>query len=181
MDNHVILNILLNYYTDMENWYNTRLLNKSFKKLVDEQKYKKNIYGRRTFIMPNFCEICEKIKSNVKMQIYRSDNIAQKRIITHCPNWFCNISSLYSMINHYKVENIYLLREPFQPKKKIIIPRSDGSETIGICKKNCLLKKDDKWFIFTSWYDEMETYTKVIPLSHYTNDFPKIIFEFLKN
>jgi hypothetical protein len=39
MDDHVVMNILLNYYPKMENWSTTRLLNKSFKKLVDEQKY----------------------------------------------------------------------------------------------------------------------------------------------
>tara|TARA_B110000285_G_scaffold41369_1_gene45482 strand:+ start:128 stop:670 length:543 start_codon:yes stop_codon:yes gene_type:complete len=176
MDDHVVMNILLNYYPKMENWSTTRLLNKSFKKLVDEQKYDNGIWGRRSFIQSNLCEICDKQKSNIKMLIYPSDDIANKRIITHCTNWFCKISAIRSMISHCKINDIYLLIKPFQPKKKIIIPRSDGSETDGFCKKNCLFKKNDQWFVYVTWYSETDKYTKLVPLSYYTDNSPKLIF-----
>jgi len=179
MDLHVIVEILLTYFPDqsIKIWSKTRILNTAIKKIVDNQKYNRDVWGRSSFIHTSFCEMCEKKNPKIKMLIYPADDKGSARIISHCDNWMCNVSAILSMIDHYKNDNIYLLKKPFQKSTNVIIPRSDGSENEGHCKNNCVVKRKNKWYIFTHWYEDEFKFTKLIPLEHYTEKSPEIMFE----
>lgn len=180
MDIHIIVKILLEFCDDqtIKSWSRTRILNKEIKEIVDNQKYEKGIWGRSTFISTNTCNICDKRSDGkkVNMLVYIADNLERRRIITHCKHWLCHLSAILSMIQHYKENNIYLLKKKSIKNKEIIIPRSDGSETTGFCKTNYLHKKNEKWYVYTYWYAS-EKYMKLVPLKYYTQKKPEIIFE----
>ena len=178
---HLVVKILLEYNQEqtIKCWATTRTLNSMCKNIVDNQKYDRGIWGRRTFISTCICDICNKRGSCPnKMLVYNNDDVVNRRIISHCSNWLCRMSALYSMVQHYKCDNVYLLRKPLIDVE-IIIPRSDGSETKGHCKNTCLVKRDDGWYVICRWFNTntTETFSKLVPLKHYTQKPPKIIFE----
>lgn len=176
MDLHVVTRILLHYYRNVQQWSLARCLNSQCKHIVDHLKYDADCWGRRTFIRPHFCEICECSSETCGSINYRAADFVSVFHITHCQDWQCKISAIRSMLNHCKTNNLYPLREPFQESEDIIIPRSDGSETLGRCNPYYLCWRD-KWLVYTYWNDENEYYTKLVPLSHYTQTSPKFIFD----
>ena len=179
IETHLVVKILLEYNQNqtIKCWAITRTLNRMCKNIVDNQKYDKGIWGRRRWISTSVCDICDKKGSCPnEMLMYNIDDITNRRIISHCNNWMCRMSALYSMIQHYKGEGVYLLRKPLIDVE-IIIPRSDGSETKGHCKNKCLVKRNDDWYVICKWFENNEGFSKLVPLKHYTQDLPKIIFE----
>ena len=136
MDLHVIVEILLTYFPDqsIKIWSKTRILNTAMKKIVDNQKYNRDVWGRRSFIHTSFCEMCEKKNPKIKMLMYPADDKGSTRIISHCNNWMCNVSAILSMIDHYKNDNIYLLKKPFQKSTNVIIHDQMDLKTRGIVK-----------------------------------------------
>jgi hypothetical protein len=176
MDTHLIVNIVLKYYDELNQWTTARCLNNTYKKIVDEQKYDKTHCGRKSFIQPYFCCICETTTKDCDMLNYWTADFNNILHITHCLKWHCRISAIHSMLNHLKLSGLYMLRKPFQSSKTIIIPRSDGSETKGECKRYCLFKRDE-WLVYTYWTQNNEGYIKLIPLTRYTQETPKLIFE----
>ena len=176
MEIHIIMSILLDYYTTVKQWSVTRCLNRRFKLLIDTKKYDISCWGRRTFISMVSCDICERRFSTVCAINYLSGDFTSMLHITHCSHWFCKISAIQSMIEHCKQNNIYRLKKPFQNSINVDIPRSNGSVSKGFCNTEYIIKRD-KWFVYTYWNDETEQYTKLIPLDHYTSNTPKLLFE----
>lgn len=180
MNEDLIIKIMLEFCYDqtIKTWSKTRLLSKEFKKMIDNQKYNKDSWGRRTFISTNTCNICDKKSDpkNYNMLMYVADDINYgRRIITHCKHWLCHLSAIYSMINHYENDNIFLIKN-FQKNNNIIIPRSDGTETNGFCKTNFVVKKENKYYISTYWYDNNNLkFEKLVPFEYYSKKHPEII------
>ena len=166
MEIHVAVNILLDYSNDFARWTAARLLNREAKCIVDAKKYKKECYGRSTFLRTEWCSICDKPNSKAKWQRY--DEVGRTSFITHCPTWFCRVSALHSMIAHCRVNERVLLRVPWKKNTQVIIPRSDGSESYGHCKVNSLVVRTKGYYVETEWYeDDGQTSVKLIPLTYY--------------
>ena len=61
MDEHTIVRILLEYYTNnFKLWQVARLINKEITSIVNAKPYDKACYGRSTFIRTEWCSICQK-------------------------------------------------------------------------------------------------------------------------
>ena len=176
MEIHIILSILLDYCTSIKQWSTARCLNRISKEIVDSKKYDTTCWGRRTFISTVECEICRHKFPTVGAINYFSGDFISMLHITHCSHWFCKISAIRSMLEHCKQNNICRLREPFQNSNNVDIPRSNGSVSKGFCNTEYLIKRD-KCLVYTYWNDESYQYTKLIPLTHYTSNEPKLLFE----
>lgn len=172
MDEHTIVRILLEYYTNnFKLWQVARLINKEITSIVNAKPYDKACYGRSTFIRTEWCSICQ--KNNPKAQWIRY-HLQRTKYITHCPTWSCRVSALHSMIAHCRDHEQVLLRVPWKKTKEVVIPRSNGSESYGSCKINSLVKKPSGFYVETEWEDG-ERFVKLIPLNHYTTVEPKIM------
>lgn len=179
MDNHIIIKILLEYHQMFCQWKTARILNKSFKTIVDNLKYDKECVGRQSLFYINLCSICEKKYHDINWLHYPAEKNGRHRMITHCHRWRCRLSVLYSMIEDYKSDNIYLLRDPWTDIEECKIPRSNGSITLGKCKTNYVvwIEKRQAYYVYTWWVEDSEDYEKLVPLKHFTPDSPKIIFQ----
>lgn len=176
MDIHLVVRLLLDYHRDIFQWSSARCLNKQCKHIVDTKKYDNGCWGRRSFIRPYFCEVCECQSQTCGMLNYWSADFISMLHITFCQDWQCKISAIRSMLSHCKTNNLYRLRAPFQPRSDVLIPRSDGSQTIGKCNTKYLFWRD-KWLVYTHWTDGGEDYSKLVPLTYYTQAAPKLIFD----
>ncbi len=168
IDINLIIDIILNYDTELRQWSVARLLNTSAKYIVDSKPYNKQCYGRSTFIRTEWCCICE--KSNPHATWLRCDEIGRPSYILHCQTWFCRVSAIHSMISQCQDTGRVLLRVPWKKEKSILIPRSDGSESRGYCKINSLVVKNKEYYVETEWSGlNGEAFTKLIKLSYYSN------------
>ena len=178
MDLYLVVRILVDYNRDIFQWSSARCLNRDCKHIVDTTKYDNDCWGRRSFIQPHFCEVCECQSQTCGMLNYWSADFTSMLHITFCQDWQCKISAIRSMLSHCKSNGLYRLRAPFQLPSNVIIPRSDGSQTIGYCKTFYLFWRD-KWLVYTYWTDVGQVYSKLVPLTHYTQTAPKLIFDTL--
>jgi len=173
----VILRILLDYYTDIRQWSTARVLSRECKQMVDTQPYNTHCWGRRSFIQPHICGICEKTSTRCTTVNYWSANFTSMLHIVCCPEWSCKMSAVHSALCHGKSNHMYTLRKPFRETRKILIPRSDGSTTQGFCKTRYLFRRNGEWCVYTYWVDDAnEEWSKLVPLAHYTKDPPPILF-----
>jgi len=175
MEIHIIVSILLDYGSQLENWTSTRLLCTQAKEIVSKKKYDDGCFGARSMIRTQWCMICQKTSPEAAWLTYSLDNLTDRRYITHCPTWQCRISALRSMIADYKCNDNVLLRKPWRKETQCEIPRSRGGLSHGKCKLDGLWFKNGQYYVLTKWDENNETFVKSIPLTYYTNDTPKII------
>ena len=174
MEIHVAISILLDYSNEFAQWKIARLLNRTAKCIVDTKKYEKECYGRSTFLRTEWCSICE--KTNPKVMWLRYDELGRTSYITHCPTWFCSVSAVHSMIAHCRDNERVLLRVPWQKSIRVVIPRSDGSESHGHCKINHLVIRPTGYYVETEWQEENgKMCAKLVPLTYYSAFKPKIM------
>lgn len=173
MDIHLVVQVVIDYYRDMVQWSTARCLNQECKRIVNAQKHDNDCWGRRTFIRPHFCEVCGQT-SDCGMLNYWSSDFTSIMHITHCQDWPCKMSAIRSMLAHCKADNLYRLRTPFRPTSTVNIPRSDGSETVGCCNPFYLLWRR-RWMVYTHWNDGQQEYVKLVPLTQYTQEAPKLV------
>lgn len=179
MDIHIVIHILLDYFHDMPQWSIARLLNRATKYIVDTIPIDNTFWGRRSFIMCFVCNICNKHMNTCSMLNYMSMDNTCMFHITHCPTWQCKMTAIHSMLAHCASYHIYMLSKPFQDTNDVIVPRSDGSHTPGKCHNNRLYLFDNKLCVFTFWRNRGYEYTKLVPLEHYTDNTPHIMFKCL--
>jgi|TARA_B110000967_G_scaffold182807_1_gene201018 hypothetical protein len=178
MEIHIVVSILLDYHQDFEHWISARTVCRTCKKIVDKRSYNNGTFGRRTFLKQNECMVCERTNPDVKWLHYCSDTPASQRWISHCRSWPCRASALYSMVSDYKQDNVHVLRKALGIASDLNIPRSDGSVSKGFFRQGCVIKQDDKWYVSTEWTTKgSDHYTKLVPLSYYTQDEPKLMFD----
>ncbi len=176
MDIHIIVSILLDYYTDMRQWSTARCLSHKCREIVSAQTYDKSCWGKRSFIQPHVCDVCERRNSNCGMINYWSPNFSCMYHIVCCPVWQCKMSAIFSMLTYLQSNRVYMLLKPFRETLKISVPRSDGSTTQGFCKTRHLVQQNGEWCVYTYWVDEANVeWNKLVPLSHYTKDPPQIL------
>ena len=181
MDELLIIQITMDFYTGLEQWKVSRLLNRTFKSIVDTKKYDNECTGRRCFLRSEWCCVCQKNNPDCVWLGYKVDELYQVndlvcRWLTHCPSWYCRVSALYSMIEDYKSSNILLLRKPWQVSTTVTIPRSDGSESVGKAQVNCVFQKQSIFYVHVEWYENKEKFFKQVPLTYYTDESPKVLF-----
>jgi len=178
MDVHVILRILMDYCEDFQQWKSSRILNTTFKRLVDTKDYDRGCFGKGTFICTEWCNVCQKGSCDVQWLRYQAGTIGEHRWISHCRTWFCRMSALYSMIEDCKVNGIFLLRRPWQTTKDIVVPRSSGERTAGHCNPHFVVGNAERhYFVHAEWKQNNQLFYKLVPLSYYTNEHPQIIFQ----
>tara|TARA_B110001450_G_scaffold243215_1_gene254285 strand:+ start:1133 stop:1675 length:543 start_codon:yes stop_codon:yes gene_type:complete len=177
MDIHIVISILLDYHQEFERWISARTLNRKCKQIVDKRPYDKGSFGQRTWLMQNLCMICERKNENVKWVHYCSDTPDSQRWIAHCRSWPCRASALYSMVEDYRQDNVHVLRTPLGISSEINIPRSDGSVSKGLFRQGCVIKRNDKWYVSAEWTKDCDNYTKLAPLTYYTLEPPKLMFD----
>jgi len=178
MDMFIIVHILLDYYLDTWRWPTARLLNTRSKSIVDKRKVPEDCFGRSSFLRTKWCEICEMNCPDEVWLRYIGDPPGKNRWITHCDSWKCRLSAIKSMIADYKInQNAFVLRVPLDLPDKIDVPRSDGSVTEGASyMKFLVVEKHGQKYIPVYWFKGMEKYDKLVPLSYYTNEKPKLMF-----
>lgn len=176
IDIHIVLNIVLNYDHDPNQWAKARVLSLHTKTLVDGKAYDKGCFGRSSFLKVDWCTICQKKCPDCVWLRYTVGDTYSFRYIVHCPTWHCRMSALYSMINDYKSSGILLLRVPWQKSKNVNIPRSDGSVTQGRCHNDRVYLRNEQYYICTVWEEDGEQWSKLVPLTHYTDVKPKLLF-----
>lgn len=179
IDLYIVVSILLDYHNELIQWCLARTLSKRAKLMVDKRPYDKGCFGRSSFFRNDFCMVCERQSPGCNWLRYCADVLREKpRLITHCNAWPCHISALLSMIEDYTSENIYLLRAPLDiPAEPIDIPRTSGHITKGFYHKNAVVKRDNVWYISVYWRDSDIEYYKLVPLTQYTLELPRIMFQ----
>ena len=176
MDMNLIVSILLDYYWDTWRWTTARALNTRSKSLVDLRKVSDDCYGSFSFLKMHWCSVCHKNCKDETWLRYVGDEMAHTRWISHCNTWKCRVSALKSMISDYKEKNVHVLRVPIHLDDDIDIPRSDGSFSKGTYRKGVVIHRDGQYYISAHWRVGMEEYSKLVPLSYYTNEKPKLMF-----
>ena len=173
MDVFVVVRILLEYGGTIEDWSNARTLNRTIKLIVQNQQYDYDVVGARSFISVNRCMVCNKHADNAKWLVHKGLPLSMRQYTVTCRHYKCRVSSLFSMFSELSHHNIYMLKKPFQKSTQIKIPRSDGSETDGICVVYSLILIKGTPCIMTQWDD----YIKNVPWSHYFVKEPDFIFK----
>lgn len=177
VDIHVVVAIVLYYHKEVSQWSCCRALCTKTKDIVDNWSYDRTCFGRSSFFRQNFCMICQRQCLDCYWLPYIADNIPP-RMITHCRSWQCRISALLSMIEDYRSKGVYLLRSPLNiPAGPIDIPRTSGHITIGYYHKTAVVKRHKVLYVSAFWRDDDMEYTKLVPLTQYTVETPKIMFE----
>lgn len=169
MDIHIIVDIVLHYHKDLEQWSVARLLCTSTRDIVDRLGYKRDVFGRATFITPNKCESCLQRfhESDIKFIWYKSDDITRRRLTSYCPHWFCKISAVCSMLEDVYEHNIHILRKPYLPEEHVLIPRSSGKQTEATLNQHYTFVRDGKHYVRAEWGACSNTY--------YTNTYYKYV------
>ena len=159
----------------MQQWSTARVISRECQQMVDNLSYNKHCWGRRSFIQPFLCGICEKNSTRCTMVNYWSANFKSMLHIVCCPEWPCKMSAVRSALCHGKSNHMYTLRKPFRETRKILIPRSDGSATQGFCKTRYLFQRNGEWCVYTYWADANEEWHKLVPLVQYTQENPPVL------
>jgi len=171
MDIQIIVHIVVDYFTTIQQWYIARRLCRGSKELITTKKYNDSCFGKCT--VAKQCMICQHQHPDIVWLHYNSETIQGQ--ITHCPNWYCRVSALRSMIKHYKEKGCVLLKSPWRPNNDCQIPRSDGSVSDGTCDTRCLLWRHNVYYVHTGWQYNGQLYTKYVPLTYYTEKIPQQI------
>lgn len=166
MDIHIIVDIVLHYHKDLEQWSVARLLCTSTRDIVDRLEYKRDVFGRATFISTNQCEACRErfLEADIKYLSYETDDITRRRLITYCPYWFCKISAVCSMLEDVRVNNIHVVRKPYLPEEPVLIPRSSGNKTEAALNQHYTVIRDGKHYVKAEWGTSPNTYYKYVAL-----------------
>ena len=166
MDIYIVVDIVLHHHKDLKQWFIARLLCKTTRDIVDRLEYKRDVYGRATFIIANQCGICRKKfrEADVGYLWYPTDDITRRRIITHCPHWFCKISAVCSMLEDVRDNNIHVVRKPYLPEDPVLIPRSSGQQTEATLEQDYTVIRDGKHYVKAKWGKPLGAYYKFIAL-----------------
>ena len=114
-------------------------------------------------------------KNDVNWLNYSVNVSSGSRYITHCDTWHCRISAIKSMLLDCKQNDIYILRNHWQKSKDVIIPRSDGTTSSGKCQRNYVRLLSHTYCVCVKWCEDGESFTKLVPLKHYTDTPPSIL------
>ena len=172
MEAHLITLIVLEYGGTIQDWTTSRVLNKEIKHIVDTKRYNKDAWGIRSFIQVNKCTVCKKMGrvGDFDIKNYNYFEPGNNFHIVHCRHWHCHMSAVFSMREHCASMNMYFLKKPFQESDQVVIPRSNGSMTLGKCVNYAVIKRNNIFYVYTYWFSEDNRYNKLVPLSHYTNN-----------
>ena len=172
MEAHLITFIVLDYGGTIKDWATSRVLSKEIKQIVDTKHYVNDAWGCRAFIRVNQCTICKKSArvGDFDFKNYNYFEPTNHFHIVHCRHWHCHMSAVYSMRAHCASMDMYFLKKPFQESVDVPIPRSDGSITQGKCINYAVIKRGDKFYVYTFWFSADSRYNKLVPLSYYSND-----------
>lgn len=179
MESHIVVNILLDFVGSLKAWSSARTLSRTMRAIVMKKSLRRDVCSARTFIGQHECMSCRKHVEKPRWIVFKCLPLSMRRYIVTCHHWRCQTASLFSMIDELALQNIIILKTPFQSDISIDIPRSDGSTTTGSCVTHGLLSVRGEYCVMTNWFtvgDEC-SYSKNVPWKHYFQEPPRFIFK----
>lgn len=179
MEPHVVVSILLDYVGSLKAWSSVRTLCRTTCAIAMKKSLKRDVCSARTFIPAHECMSCSTKVEKPRWIVFKCLPLTMRRYIVTCHHWRCQTAGLFSMIDELALQNIVVLKAPFQSDMSIDIPRSDGSTTQGSCITHGLINIRGEYCVMTNWstLEPALCYTKNVSWSHYFQEPPLIIFK----
>ena len=169
---------IIYFQGDWGNLLTLRKINKEIKNFVDQflinTKVIKPVAGRR-FIQINRCDSCGKIGNNFH-QLHFKEYVYPVSVIILCENWNCRYSGLISYCNEFKENNKYVCYLKLPLREQEYITRTNGEKTLCYVNPYFLKKMKNKFYVFCYWYNDINSYTKYVPIEHFKIDFSDNLF-----
>jgi hypothetical protein len=136
--------------------------------------------GRRTMVKTDTCGVCgakekeEQIDqpsfSGLRQLVYPFMGDYNRLMIMHCRSWTCRLNALRSMHRDMGAHNTILLRKELPMSKQVLIPRSDGTRTVGMARRDHIYLIDNEYFVGTDWIESDMGFQKLVPVDRYCGE-----------
>lgn len=127
--------------------------------------------GRRTMVKTDTCGVCgAKEKEELRQLVYPFMGDYNRLVIMHCRSWTCRLNALRTMHRDMGAQNTILLRKELPMAMRVIIPRSDGTRTIGMARRDHIYLIENEYFVGTDWIESDMGFHKLIPIDRYCGE-----------